>query len=152
MNRNDRAAGARSALTRVSDVMHRGVVTCDASRPCAAVARTMAAHRIHSVIVTRTDAVPRVVTDADLLEALHAGTFEGSTADDIAHEPAFVRLSDSLDDVVERMHEQGTTHAVVIGNFLRLIGVVSVLDIAAAVEEKGSLGTVAADESKEVRR
>lgn len=138
MNHNDRAAGAHAAVTRVSDVMHRGVVTCSASGTCSAVARTMAAHRIHSVVVTRADTMPRIVTDADLVEALHAGAFERSTADDIAREPAFVGLSDSLEDVIERMHAQGTTHAIVIDRTLRPIGLVSVLDVAAAVAERGA--------------
>lgn len=136
MNRDDRAAGAHGAVTRVSDVMHRGVVTCGASATCSAVARTMAAHRIHSVVVTRVDTIPRIVTDADLVEALHAGTFERSTADDIARESALVRLSDSLDYVIERMHSQKTTHAIVIGQSPRPIGVVSVLDVATAVSER----------------
>ena len=37
--------------TTVSDVMHEGVVTCDVDEPLTSVARTMAQHRIHCVVV-----------------------------------------------------------------------------------------------------
>lgn len=115
--------------TSISEAMHRGVVTCAAEASARAVARIMAAHRIHSVVVTRAGEVPGVVTDAEISAAFYAGVIEARTADDLAKASPLLRPSDSLAFALERMHESGSTHAVVVSRALRPVGVVSVLDI-----------------------
>jgi CBS domain-containing protein len=120
------------AEMQVVDVMHRGVVACDRDMPALAAARMMAAHRIHSVVVISCDGVPRLVTDAEIATAFYAGTLEDQSVDEIARPAAFVRLSDTLDFALERMHEGKTTHAVVVERTFRPVGIISVLDLAEA--------------------
>ena len=61
--------------TTVADVMHRGVVTCSPTTSLVTVARKMAAHRIHCVVVREndTDAVWGVVSALDLVAAAALG-------------------------------------------------------------------------------
>jgi CBS domain-containing protein len=115
--------------TQVSVVMHRGVVSCDATASGLAVARIMAAHRIHSVVVTTAGDGPRVMTDAEVGAAVHAGVLDSRTADELAKASPLLRPSDSIAFALDRMHELGSTHAVVVGRSLRPLGVISVLDI-----------------------
>jgi predicted transcriptional regulator len=117
----------------VRNVMHRGVITCSPDLPGPKVAQMMAAHRIHSVVVQAPGLTPRVITDADLIEAVHAGTLEASSAGELARHCPLVRPSDSLEDAVSEMHRCSTTHAVVVREPLRPVGVVSWLDLAEAI-------------------
>lgn len=120
------------AEVQVVDVMHRGVVVCERDVPALAAARMMAAHRIHSVVVISRDGLPRLVTDTEIAVAFYAGTLEDQSVDEIARPAALVRLSDTLDYVLERMHESKTTHAVVVERSFRPVGIISVLDLAEA--------------------
>lgn len=115
--------------TQVSGVMHRGVISCDAGASGLAVARIMAAHRIHAVVVTTPGEAPRIVTDADVGAAVYAGALDSRTADELAKAAPLLTSSDSIAFALDRMHELGSTHAVVVGRSLRPLGVVSVLDI-----------------------
>lgn len=119
---------------RVSDVMHRGAITCGSDVSGTAVARIMAAHRIHAVVVTGFDLCPALVTDGEIAEALYAGNLEGSSASELARPSPLVRPSDTLEYVLERLHERRTTHAVVADRLLRPLGVVSILDLIEATE------------------
>ena len=107
--------------------MHRGVITCRAELLVVTVARMMAAHRIHSVVVP--GAPLAVVTDADLPAALSAEGADRRTAGEIAREAAVVAPIDSVAGVLELMVERETTHAIVV-DAGQPVGVVSVLDIA----------------------
>lgn len=118
---------------QASEVMHRGVVTCSADAPALAVARIMAAHRIHSVVVATPGEWPRVVTDADIASAFYEGLLETGSADDLARTAPLLRPSDSLSFALERMHEHGSTHAVVVSRSPRPLGVLSVLDVVEAL-------------------
>jgi CBS domain-containing protein len=118
--------------TAVSDVMHRGVISCAADAPALAVARIMAAHRIHCVVVTRKADAPGVVTDAELSAAFYDGVIELRSADDLAEPAPLLRPSDTLAYALDRMHESCSTHAVVVSPMLRPLGVLSVLDIIEA--------------------
>jgi len=109
--------------------MHRGVITCRPDLPVVAVARIMAAHRIHCVVVEGSPI--GVVTDADLAAALCAGGMESRTATEIAGLAATVAPSDKLTRAGELMVEFNTTHVLVVdARSGRAVGVVSVLDIA----------------------
>jgi CBS domain-containing protein len=117
----------------VADAMHRGLITCAPDSSGFSVARTMAAHRIHSVVVKMPDGLPRLVTDAEIVAALYDGRLETCTAEELSRPSALVRPEDTLGFALERMHEQRTGHAVVIGRSSRLLGVVSVLDLVESV-------------------
>jgi predicted transcriptional regulator len=118
---------------RASDVMHRGVVACSGQLTGVTAAEVMVAHGIHSVVVTAPDSLPRVLTDAEVADAVYGGTLETSTAGELARPSALVQPSDTLSYVIERMHEYGTTHVVVTDRSGRLLGVVSVLDLVEAI-------------------
>jgi CBS domain-containing protein len=112
--------------------MHRGVVGCGRDTPAAKVALMMTAHRIHAVVVTGSADLPRLVTDAEIASALYAGTLELACAGDISICAPLLRLSDTVDEAVARMHEESSTHAVAVDRAFRPLGVVSVLDLVEA--------------------
>jgi CBS domain-containing protein len=120
----------------VGNVMHRGVVSCDRDTPARKVASMMTAHQIHAVVVTSSADLPRLVTDTQIASALYADTLESARAGDIATDAPLVRLSDSLDEAVARMHEGASTHAVAVDRSFRPVGVVSVLDLVEAQQRK----------------
>jgi CBS domain-containing protein len=116
----------------VGDVMHRGVVSCGSDTPATKVALMMTAHRIHAVVVTGSADLPRLVTDAEIAAALYSDTLELASAREIATAAPLLRLSDSLDEALARMHEHTSTHAVAVDRAFRPLGVVSVLDLVEA--------------------
>jgi CBS domain-containing protein len=119
--------------------MHRGVVTCSPEASLRTVARILAAHGIHAVVVVSADeTAPRaVVTDRDVIFAHATGKLDHLTARDAATEPTItVRPSLDLRSASELMMRHGVAHIVVtdVGD-QRAIGIVSSLDIAGAVGE-----------------
>jgi len=117
----------------VGAAMHRGVITCSPGSSGVTVARIMAAHHIHSVVVPGGSS-SCIITDADLAAALHEDVLSTTTASEIAKVSLVVAPSDTLQAAAERMHARGTTHAVVVEpRSKELIGVLSVLDIANAL-------------------
>ena len=123
---------------RVSDAMRHGVITCPPETPLVTVARMMAAHHVHAVVVTPPEAEHDagdevawgVVSDRELLGA--AAHAEDMTAGGTATiHFASVTPDDSLVEAGKRMLAHGTAHAVVIGqSSSRPIGMLSSLDIA----------------------
>ena len=122
--------------TRVVDAMHRGVIACEAASSALTLARVMAAHRIHCVVVKTADA-PRLVTDGELAAALYDGQLERRTAEELSRPAPLLRLDDTLAFALARMHEDGVTHAIVVTPSFGLLGVVSVIDLVERM-----LGTV----------
>jgi CBS domain-containing protein len=127
--------------TLVADAMHAGVVTCSPHVSLAVVARIMAAHRIHAVVVTDVAieggarVVWGVVTDLDVLDALGAGCIAERTAGEVSAAAALlVTPADPLDCAVELMREHRATHVVVVDPWMgRPVGVLSTLDVAEIV-------------------
>ena len=119
----------------VEDAMHRGVIKCRAETSALAVARMMAAHRIHSVLVVTDDGTcTGVVSDSELELALSSGAPDAIRASDIAVAPVIADPADTLRDAIARMHERATTHLVVAEpKTNRVVGVLSVLDVADAI-------------------
>jgi CBS domain-containing protein len=123
---------------KVSDAMHEGVYTCSLYAPLSTVARIMAAHRVHAVVVWnepgRGEAAELwgVVSDLDLVklaatEDLHARTAGGSAAT-----PALmISPHDSLARAAQLMTEHEVAHLVVVDpGTTRPVGVISTLDLA----------------------
>ena len=127
------------ATTRVGAVMHRGVITCSPNCSGLTVARILAAHRIHSVVVISPGARPKIVTDAEIASALFGGTLATSSATEIAKPAAILVRDDTLSHATRCMHEHETTHAVVVDGpeLQRAVGVLSVLDIVEAFAGTG---------------
>jgi len=113
----------------VSEVMHRGVVTCSGESSALTAARVLAAHRIHCVVVRNGDGTPRLVTDFDVAAAIYDDQLAELSAEELSRPAPLVRPEDTLAFALERMHEAHASHAVVVGPSFRLLGVISVLDL-----------------------
>jgi len=133
-----RNAVSQSSAIRVGPAMHRGVIACTPDCSGLNIARTMAAHRIHCVVLAPPGAPPRFVTDFEIVRALHDGTLATSCADELAREAPVVARDDTIAHAAEALYGHRTTHAVVVSDLrsLRPVGVLSVLDIAEALVAK----------------
>jgi CBS domain-containing protein len=124
---------------RVADAMHRGVIKCSPSAPLSVVARILAAHRIHCVVVPSGDARGDwgIVSDLDLVDALLAGELADRTARETAATCMLtVAPNDSLARASQLMHEQRERHVIVVDpSSNAAIGVLSTLDVADVVAE-----------------
>ena len=121
----------------VADAMRTGVLSCPPDVPATTVARMMATHHIHSVVVEGVHVDPvngervtwGVVSDMDLLSGARAG-IDALTAGDIAvTEPVTVEPTLPLDDAVRLMAEHDTAHLIVADRG-RPVGILSTLDVA----------------------
>ncbi len=121
---------------RVSDVMRAGALTCRSEAPLREVARTMAGHHIHCVVVGE-PAAPgswRALSDLDLVAAIRGGGFAEQTAGDVARgELLTVTRDDGLEHAARLMTEHGTSHLVVVDDDAQPIGMLSTLDVAGCV-------------------
>jgi CBS domain-containing protein len=114
-------------MRTVSDVMHRGLISCRPDATLVAVARTMAAHRIHCVVVPGHG----IITDAELTPAL-AGRLDLSAAA-TARQAPLVEETDTLERAAQVLREHSATHALVADALSKgVIGVLSTLDLADA--------------------
>jgi CBS domain-containing protein len=121
----------------VADAMHPGILSCEPDTPLSDVARTMATHHVHSVVVIGVSheepecGVWAIVSDLDLLDAGIHGA-EGQTARSIAREPLIgVEPTMPLREGAELMLANRITHLVVVEpGTQRPVGVLSTLDVA----------------------
>jgi CBS domain-containing protein len=109
--------------------MHRGVISCPGESSALTAARTMAAHRIHCVVVVGAARTPRLITDMDIAAAIYGEHLDALRAEDVSRPAPLLRPEDTLAFALERMHELETSHSVVVGRSLELLGVVAVLDL-----------------------
>jgi CBS domain-containing protein len=120
----------------VADAMHPGIVTCNCDATRAQIAWTMAAHRVHCVVViapaqngSGEPYVWGIVSDVDLMGSAVDASLE-PTARDLAGQPIVsVDRSAPLRQAAELMYEHRVSHIVVI-DAQRPIGILSTLDIA----------------------
>ena len=124
----------------VADAMRTGVMSCPPDVPATTVARMMATHHIHSVVVEGVHNDPihgerltwGVVSDMDLLRGARAAIDEMTAGDIAITELVTVEPSLPLDEAVRLMAEHDTAHLIVAERG-RPIGVLSTLDIAAVL-------------------
>lgn len=130
----------------VADVMRPGIISCPPDTPLAHVAETMAVHRVHAVAVagTRVDdghgerLVWGFLSDADLVGAARSDATGTLCAADVAStEAPTVDLTTPLPEAARLMDEHAVSHLVVVAG-AQPIGVVSTLDIAAALAWGGA--------------
>jgi CBS domain-containing protein len=130
---------ASLASIPVAEAMHAGLVTCRADASLSTVARTMAAHRIHAVVVMpETDADEwTLISDLDLAAAASGGLVGVATAGEIASTPSlFVSPDETVARAAQLMHEYDTHHLIVLAaGSERPVGIVSTLDIADVVAD-----------------
>lgn len=121
----------------VREAMHRGIVSAAPESSLFAVARLLAAHRIHAVVVSDEDDRWSLVSDLDLAAAAADGLLGEATAGSIASSPRpVVRPGETLARAAQLMREYETHHLVVVAaGSERPVGILSTLDIAAAVAD-----------------
>jgi CBS domain-containing protein len=125
----------------VADVMHAGVMSCPPDADLVTVARMMASHHIHAVVVSgleRVDGAERLtwglLSDLDLVEAALPGLPSDAEAADYAStELVTVDMDEPLERAAQIMVEHQLAHLLVTGSRGMPIGVVSTLDIAGAI-------------------
>jgi CBS domain-containing protein len=121
----------------VGDAMRTGIMSCEPDLPAATVARMMATHHIHAVVVEgiHHDSVRGerltwgIVSDTDLLRAAREGIEDLTVVEIAATEPVTVEASLPLVDALRLMDEHETTHLIV-SDGGRPVGILSTLDIA----------------------
>jgi len=116
----------------VLNALQLRLIDCPADADVRTVARTMADHNVHCVIVRGTEPDGwGIVSDLDLMAALRP-ELSGATAGQLAATDSLVvDPADSLEHVAQLMSEHQTTHAVVIDPVTsRPIGILSTLDVA----------------------
>lgn len=123
------------SLARVGDAMHPGITTCSADASLATVARSMAEHSVHCVAVAGVEHPGQhltwgLISDMDLVRALHRGALAEPAARIAATEPVAVGEDESLERVAALMIEHDTSHVVVVGRSGLPCGMVSTRDVA----------------------
>ncbi len=121
-----------SVLTEASD---GGIVSCRPEAALSQVAELMAVNRVHAIVVVDDDRPePPVITELDLVSAVASGHFDGLTAADIAaNEAISLRHDDTLIHAAQLMAEHRVSHLLVRNERRDPVGIVSTLDIAAAI-------------------
>jgi signal-transduction protein with cAMP-binding, CBS, and nucleotidyltransferase domain len=129
---------------RVAEAMHPGVLSCPVGAPLADVARVMATHRVHCVVVLGTDDEANtdlegrlwgVDSDLDLVSVAAIESIDERTAGDTAVTSAvLIAPDDTLARAAQPMREHEITHLVVVSpESLYPVGVLSTLDVARAL-------------------
>jgi CBS domain-containing protein len=128
----------------VEEVMHRGVLVCARDAPLSTVAELMATRRVHCVVVSddpdHAGSLWGIVSDLDLVAATTVRALEEQSAGaSAATEALTISPADTLRRAGQLMTEHGASHLVVVDqDTLRPVGVVSTLDIAAALSGSAS--------------
>jgi CBS domain-containing protein len=124
----------------VGEAMNPGVLTCLPVTPLRDVARMMARHRIHAIVVFGQDDRLHpwgVVSDLDLVAAIgthsNAGAIAGSPVVTVTPETSLVHAARLLE-------ENQTQHLLVVSDKGLPVGVLSTLDIARAYAAEGDPG------------
>lgn len=122
--------------TAVSDVMHRGLLSCPSDTPLNEVAELMVRESIHCVLVAPVDDEVergrwRIVSDLDLVAAASS---PWSTAGKISATPTVtVSEADRVSRAAALMSEYQSAHLIVVDALAAPVGIVSTLDIARAM-------------------
>ena len=127
----------------VADAMHHGVVTCRPEASLLAVARMMAAHRVHCIVVFRPadgdeddPFVWGLVSDLDLVGAVEGDVHERTAGGTAATPVVTVSPHETLARAAQLMAEYGTAHLVVVeAGSSRPSGILSTLDVARAIAD-----------------
>jgi CBS domain-containing protein len=124
----------------VGEVMTPGVLTCLPVTPLRDVARMMARHRVHAIVVFGTDDRLRpwgVVSDLDLVAAIGTAANAGA----VATSPVITVTPElALEHAATLMAENETTHLLVVSDMGLPVGVISSLDVARALAVEGDPG------------
>lgn len=123
---------------KVRDVMSREVTVANPSETIQEVARTMARLDVGALPVCDADRIIGMVTDRDIVvravaEGLPPGTPVGQV---VTHEVKYVFDDEDVDEVAENMADLQVRRLPVVNRDKRLVGIVSLGDIARAAKPK----------------
>jgi CBS domain-containing protein len=136
------APHTRLGRVRVGDAMRRGVVSCPPNLPLSEIARLMAEHRVHCVVLEASgthDAVGwSVVSDRDLVSAAAADRLDEPAAGRVAGTTIpRIGAGQPLTRAAELMAEHDVSHLVVVGEATgRPEGIISTLDVATVLSAR----------------
>ncbi|HEX6769917.1 MAG TPA: CBS domain-containing protein [Candidatus Binatia bacterium] len=130
---------------RVSDWMHRGVITCHPETPVAEVAATMDANDISAlVVVNEQGAAVGVISRTDLINARFVQPYmkhwRGLNAEHLMTKPVISVLPDTtIHEAVQMLNEKHIHRLVVVekaSGHMQPVGILSVTDLARHVGDK----------------
>lgn len=136
---SDRTPSLASAT--IADVMHPGVISCPPETDLVTVARMMATHHIHAVVVNGIERDPSgehltwgLLSDLDLIAAASDPYTPGDAGHLAATELVLVEPQEPLLRAAQLMAEHQLSHLLVVSKTSgRPVGMVSTLDIAGCV-------------------
>jgi len=118
-------------MTRVREVMHRGVITCHLQTPIKEVAQIMDANRIRSVVVTDDEgAVCGIVSLISILKAWGKDLTK-ITAEDIL-QPYTVTISPEspIEEAIKLLQKKRIEHLVIVSpEGRRAVGILTTFDV-----------------------
>ena len=131
----------------VGEVMSSGVIDAAPQTPLLAIAAQMAERGVHCVVVdglTRGRAgseelVWGIVSDTDLISAAAAGRLGASAGEVAATQIVTIAPSEPIEQAVRLMAQHECTHLVVVSGDGEPVGVLSSLDVAAALSRAGAV-------------
>jgi CBS domain-containing protein len=132
------------AKDRVRDVMTMSPTTLRSDQTVTAAARIMEAENVGDVIVTDDNQVRGVVTDRDVaVRAVARGLDPKTTAlrEICSDDPVTVASDTKLDQAVDMMSEHAVRRLPVVDDG-KLVGVVSLGDVAARQDPESALGEI----------
>jgi CBS domain-containing protein len=131
------AAPILTSRAFVADAMRPGVLSCPPDTPLREVARMMAVHRIHCVVVGDLRSAEDewgVLSDLDLARAVDSATEDTTAGEIAATDPVSLPPTATLDEAARLMAEHDTAHIVIVdAQAGDPLGVVSTLDVALAL-------------------
>ena len=137
MNFNTASQPARDRLdTRsVAEYASAAILSCGRNAPLDEVAALMTENGVHAVVVVDDRAAePPVISDLDLIAAVASGHFEELMASDVAGtEGVSIFRDDTLTRAAQLLAEHRVSHLVVRNERREPVGILSSLDLAAAI-------------------
>jgi CBS domain-containing protein len=121
----------------VEDVMHRGIYSCGPETDLTTVARLMATHHVHALVVSGLEPAAHggehlswgLITALDLVESTLPGGGEAVAGALASTELVTVAVDEPLTRAAQLMAEHQLSHLLVVSGALP-VGVVSTLDVA----------------------
>jgi CBS domain-containing protein len=122
----------------VDEVASIGIVSVTPDAPLDEVAWLMASNRVHAVVLAGEAPDTSVIADADLIGAACSGHFDQLRARDVAGTEAVgIRGDETLERAAQLLAEHAISHLIVRDRRRLPIGVLSTLDIARAISNRG---------------
>jgi len=116
----------------VLNALQLDLIECPPEADVRAIARTMAEHAVHCVVVRHIEPDSwGIVSDLDLMAAMRPTLADATAAQIAATDLLIVKPDDTLEHAAQLMAEHQTSHAVVVDpDTDQPVGILSTLDIA----------------------